>query len=120
MDWQKVLQYLSSNTEIINQISIRKDVSCSNKRANPSEENIFFLLKMSQNLYVETNTSFDGFSSEVSSTLNKSKIFSVLDCQCTCMEYVIGFVVSVKKDQQNKVIKENATIIAYPSRNPFT
>ena len=76
---------------------------------------IFFLLKMSQNLYVETNTSFDGFSSEVSSTLNKNKIFSVLYCQCTCMEYVIGFVVSVKK-----VIKENATIIAYASRNPFT
>ena len=81
---------------------------------------IFFLLKMSQNLYVETNTSFDGFSSEVSSTLNKNKIFSVLYCQCTCMECVIGFVVSVKKDQQNKVIKENATIIAYASRNPFT
>ena len=98
-------------------MSIKKDVSCSNKRANPSEEN-FFLLKMSQNLYVETNTSFDGFSSEVSSTLNKNKIFSVLYCQCTCMKYFIGSVISVKKDEQNKAVKENATIIAYASRNP--
>ena len=99
-------------------MSIRKDVSCSNKRANPSEE-IFLLLKMSQNLYVETNTSFDGFSSEVSSTLNKNKIFSVLYCQCTCMKYFIGSVISVKKDEQSKAVKENATIIAYASRNPF-
>ena len=67
---------------------------------------------MSQNLYAETNTSFDGFSSEVSPALNKNKVFSVLYCQC-CI------VVSVKKDEQKKVIKENETIIAYASRNPF-
>ena len=65
----------------------------------------FFLLKMSQNLYVETNASFDGFSSEVSSTLNKNKIFSVLYCQCTCMKYFIGSVISVEKDEQNKAVK---------------
>ena len=74
---------------------------------------------MSQNLYVETKTSFNGFRSEVSSTLNKNKIFSVLYCQCTCTKYFIGFVISVKKDEHNKAIKENATIIVYASGNPF-